>query len=129
MSIWSRLGNVIRSYVNNDVAGKSSNRSRDPDLDAAYEELDDYLNGNSGKGSSKTTTWKKPVPEDIKQAFRELGLTLEATAEECKEAYKKLLKTHHPDRHAKNEENLKTATEKTSRVNAAYERLIKWFKE
>ena len=138
MGIWDRLGSVIKSYINHDerIFGKTaSGRSSDPDIDAAYEELDDFLRGNGSKSTSKTnrdektTMRKKPIPEDIRKAFEELGLKLEATAEECKEAYKKLLKTHHPDRHAKHEENLKKATDKTSRVNAAYERLMKWFRE
>ena len=144
MGIWDRLGNVIKSYVNSSderVFGKnasqrrSSFRSSDPDLDAAYEELDDFLRGDGDKdrakvkSDEKTAKWKKPIPEDIKKAFIELGLTPEATMEECKEAYKNLLKTHHPDRHAKHEGNMKKATDKTARVNAAYERIVKWFRE
>jgi len=131
MGIWDRLGNVIKSHINYD----SPHRASDPDIDAAYEELNDFLRGNGGtekakaKEQEKTTAWEKPIPESIKKAFAELGLTLEATADECKGAYKKLLKTHHPDRHSKNEENLKKATDKTARINAAYERLIKWFRE
>ena len=141
MGIWDRLGSVIKSYVSNSewkihnsnekVFGKTT--YNDPDLDAAFEELDDFLHGSDNKSSSKTKKHekpvKKPVPEEIKKAFAELGLTPEATARECKEAYKNLLKTHHPDRHTKHEENMKKATDKTSRVNAAYESLMKWFKE
>jgi len=129
MGIWDRFGNVVKSYFND-----YGQRSRDPDLDSAYEELDDYLGKN---GSRKASAWdeekksgekKSPVPEDIKKDFAELGLTPEANIEECKEAYKKLLKIHHPDRHAKHDENMKKATDRTARVNAAYERLLIWFR-
>ena len=146
MGIWDRLGNLIKSYISNDdesVFGEKSSqrrsdpewKSRDSDLDAAYEELDDFLRGNSGNAKAgksddkKTSTWKRPMPEDIKKAFVELGLTLEAGVEECKEAYKKLLKTHHPDHHSKHEENLKNATDRTTKINAAYERLMEWFRK
>jgi len=45
MGIWDRLGNVIKSYVNDErekVFGKTgAKRHNDPDLNAAYEELDE----------------------------------------------------------------------------------------
>ena len=139
MGILDRLGNVIRSYINYDgdrifERTASHRRSSDPDLNAAFEELNDYLHGQNGKWDStaregeKEKTAQKPVTENIKRAFAELGLTPEASAEECKEAYKRLLKIHHPDRHANHQENMKKATEKTTRVNDAYERLMEWFK-
>ena len=132
MGILERLGRVIKSYLNdNDDPAylRSGNMGHgDPDFQAAYEELDDFLH----RKHSKWTRWEeekpKPVPEGIRQDFAELGLGPEATAEECKDAYKKLLKIHHPDRHAKHLGNLKKATEKTARVNAAYERLMKWYR-
>ena len=133
MGIFDRLGNVIKSYINYDdirVFSKTASQRRfDPDLDAAYEELDDFLKNEDGGGKPKVNEEKKPVPEEIKKAFAELGLTLEASAEDCKEAYKKLLKIHHPDHHANHPENMKKATEKTTRVNAAYERLMEWFRD
>jgi len=145
MGIWDRLESVIKSYFNDGkladgketvFTGSGARRHGDPDFDAAYEELDDFLKGNDSKEKSKV--WgdekdraaerKRPVPEEIRRDFAELGLTPEATPEECKEAYKKLLKIHHPDRHANHEGNLKKATEKTARVNAAYDRLEAWFR-
>jgi DnaJ-domain-containing protein 1 len=145
MGIWDRLGNVIKSYVNDErdkVFGKTgAKRHNDPDLNAAYEELDDFLRGKEASASCadfsaaeksgnedekqiKTST----VPEEVRQDFAELGLTPDATAEECKEAYKKLLKIHHPDRHTNHDENMKKATDKAARVNAAYDRLVTWFR-
>jgi DnaJ-domain-containing protein 1 len=120
-----RLGTVLKSYLHTSKAPKN-----DPDLDAAYEELDDFLKRlNSKTKTEETPPKKKPsVPKEIQQDFEELGLSPDAGADECKEAYKKLLKLHHPDRHAKHEANMKKATEKTARVNAAYERLVRWFR-
>ena len=140
MGIWDRLESLIKSYLNNGndtvFTGSGPRRQDDPDLDAAYEELDDFLKGNGSKDKSrvwddekdKAAEKKRPVPEEIRRDFAELGLAPEASAEECKEAYKKLLKIHHPDRHANHEGNLKKATEKTARVNAAYDRLEAWFR-
>ena len=137
MGIWNRLGNVIKSYITDESDKLFGNRSKwrsDPDLDSAYEELDDYLKGKDsrerafGQEEAEKQKKPKPVPEGIKQDFAELGLTPDATAEECKDAYKKLLKIHHPDRHANHEGNMNKATDKSARVNAAYDRLVVWFR-
>jgi DnaJ-class molecular chaperone len=137
MGIWERLGNVIKSYFTDEsdkLFGNHSKWRTDPDLDAAYEELDGYLKGkdSGGKTSNREEAEKqkkpRPVPEEIRKDFAELGLTSDATAEECKDAYKKLLKIHHPDRHANHEGNMNKATDKSARVNAAYDRLVVWFR-
>jgi len=137
VGIWERLGNVIRSYITDESDKLFVNRSKrhsDPDIDAAYEELDGYLKGKDSRerasGREEAVKQKKPgpVPEEIRQDFAELGLTPDTTADECKEAYKKLLKIHHPDRHANHEGNMNKATEKAARVNAAYDRLVVWFR-
>lgn len=82
-------------------------------------------------------TFKKFIPESFKpslqipvQIIKDLdffGLPHTATLDDCKAVYKKLLKVYHPDRHTGNNENLKTATEFSSRVNTAYARLEEWF--
>jgi len=146
MGILDRLGNVIKSHINYDdgksfggthSSWRSSTRRGDPDLDAAYAELDDLLNNDSsgsarGKWNAdfreREKSAAKPIPDDIKQAFSELGLTTGASAEDCKEAYKKLLKIHHPDRHARHSGNMRKATVRAARVNNAYERLREWFR-
>jgi hypothetical protein len=47
MGIWNRLGNVVKNYLNDDYGKtqwrRSSGGGADPDLDAAYEELNDFL--------------------------------------------------------------------------------------
>jgi DnaJ-domain-containing protein 1 len=155
MGIMDRLGNVIKSYLNDDDekifgSGRSERRtSHDPDLDAAFDELNDFLNKDKAKddtGSKGSGAWSdnfdkdsgaksrnessrsKPIPEELRADFAELGVSFGASAAECKDAYKKLLKIHHPDRHAGHEGNMKKATEKTARINAAYDRIEKWRK-
>jgi len=111
-------------------------------LDAAYEELNDYLNGkesnpvrggddydfSNGYASSNSGAFAgaKLPPEELRVDFEYLGMPFGASAEACKAAYKKLLKIHHPDRHAGHEGNYKKATEKTAKINAAYDRIEKW---
>jgi len=142
MSVWSRLGSVINSYFN-DFGGQTVNNFRssssgDPDLDAAFEELDDYLNrdylhqrekkpgGGARYENVNQPTGKKLPPEELRKDFELLGVPFGADEEKCKIAYKKLLKIHHPDRHAGHEGNYKKATEKSAKINAAYDRIEKW---
>jgi DnaJ-domain-containing protein 1 len=148
VGILDRLGDVIRSYLN-DVGpgpsggGATGRRYGDPDLEAAYEELDDFLGGGNkaefeeqraDKGGRAESRGNGPggnagrgtPPESLRRDFEELGLEFGASAEDCKTAYKKLLKLHHPDRHAGHEGNMRKATAKSARINAAYDRIERW---
>jgi DnaJ-domain-containing protein 1 len=138
MGIWERLGNVLKSYIN-DGAERIFGEDRpvrhhedgDDDYEAAYNELNDFLKGDTPKGREKPRDEynnARSVPLELRADFAALGLSPGASKEECKEAYKKLLKIHHPDRYGRDPEAFKKATEKTSRINAAYDSLEKWFK-
>ncbi|GHV89584.1 hypothetical protein AGMMS50268_00870 [Spirochaetia bacterium] len=195
MGVFDRLGDVIKSYLNDEdekIFGRSSRghqRGGDPDLDAAFDELNDFLGGDSAgsghrEGGTRRDSWRGIVdeepegryrrqdeagggagngnagrtgsagnsggaggtrgagsakggaygtaagqgtpPDALRQDFAELGLSPQASAEECKAAYKRLLKIHHPDRHAGHAGNMKKATEKSARINAAYDRIVRW---
>jgi len=142
MSFWNRLESVISSYFN-DADREISRlfRSGDPDLNAAYEELDEYLNKKDDGKKYDEYSWKdtggtasasanvKLPPQELRADFECLGVPFGADAETCKAAYKKLLKIHHPDKHAGHEGNFKKATEKTAKINAAWDRIEKWRRE
>lgn len=154
---FDRLGDVIKNFLNDDdekLFGRGETRAPtgDPDLDSAFEELDEYLKTGHNRGSERPFgdtdprrggAWsdprtgssgggRRPSPapteeaEKLRADFAELGVPFKATAEECKAAYKKLLKIHHPDRHAGHPGNMKKATEKSARINAAYQRIEHW---
>jgi len=148
LGIFSRLNSVLNSYINEFVEEKSQSSpfrykgkgtNGDPDLDAAFEELNDYLNNgtnNSSKTSGETDNERfknhsdsKLPPDELRADFAELEVPFGASAEECKAAYKKLLKIHHPDRHASHDGNYKKATKKAARINAAIDRIEKWRSE
>jgi hypothetical protein len=188
VGIFDRLGDVIKSYLNDEdgrifgnVHPQGDRPRGDPDLEAAWDELNGFLNGednpkkhdsnaegrsgdgwgarpgdrntggwsgggntggawsgsrntggnfagsreNSTGGQSSARTAAR-IPEELRPDFAELGLPFGASADECKTAYKRLLKLHHPDRHAGHEGNMRKATEKSARINAAYDRIEKW---
>jgi len=152
MGILGRLGNVLRSYLSDDVPSPrpSVNFRADPDMESAYAELDDFLKSppHSFKGEEarreargeearrgearrrearpRAPSGASPVPEDVREAFAALGLEPGASWDACKDAYKRLVKEHHPDRHAGDEAAFRQATETTARLNAAYDRVKRW---
>jgi curved DNA-binding protein CbpA len=136
MGVFDRLGTIINSYFN-DFSGETSRSFRssgDPDIDAAYEELDDYLNRKErhfekeAKQNFETAKQSRVnlPPEELRVDFDLLGVPFGADFETCKAAYKKLLKIHHPDRHAGHEGNYQKATQKSAKINAAWDRIEKW---
>ena len=147
MGIFDRLGDVIRSYLNGSGPSEEpgpGGRHIDPDVEAAYEELEDFLGrgkagfkeerafpGTGGRGAPRGSglgenAGRGAPPESLRRDFEELGLAFGASADACKAAYKKLLKLHHPDRHAGHEGNMRKATAKSARINAAYDRIERW---
>jgi DnaJ-domain-containing protein 1 len=146
MGIFDRFGTMINSYFNDysDQTKRSFKTSNlhnnyDPDFETAYEELNDFLNNKksrseksgyeySGFSSKSDTSSKDPnlPPEELRDDFEKLGVHFGADTEACKTAYKKLIKLHHPDRHAGHENNFKKATERTARINASWDRINKW---
>jgi DnaJ-domain-containing protein 1 len=139
VGFFDRLGGVLRSYLNDDYDWRDGSRfSVDPDLAEAFEELNEFLNGRSSSGGGRNTAdWsgvhaapkRKPaIPETLRPDFEELGVEFGADAEKCKSAYKQMLKIHHPDRHASHEGNMKKATAKSVKINAAYDRICEWRK-
>jgi DnaJ-domain-containing protein 1 len=140
VGIFDRFGNVLRSYLNDgdawqDVRNTGRGFSSDPGLADAFDELEEFLRGKNPFAGGRNRTFyrsagesraKPAIPDALRADFAELGLEFGADAGQCKAAHKQLLKIHHPDRHASHEGNMKKATVKSAKINAAYERICKW---
>jgi DnaJ-domain-containing protein 1 len=128
MGIFSRLEHIVSSYVNDILDGNDQpSRSffhNDADLDEAYKELEDYLNG-SPRPQTKAGHPAPDLPPDVAAAFVCLGLPPTAPAAACKKAYRTLSKRYHPD-HSSHEDAADNA-ERFVRIQHAYERLEKWY--
>lgn len=73
----------------------------------------------------KEADQKKPVKQSETFAYEILGVPKNATQEEIKKAYRKLVKIHHPDHFATGTESQqKMAAEKFVEIRNAYESLI-----
>ena len=91
-------------------------------------------NGFSGSGGSSSghgeyqTHSRRPttVVNSLSQAYTVLGLKREASPDEIKLAYRRLVKQHHPDKLACKDVSsaeLARATERTREITAAYDRI------
>ncbi|HWP68322.1 MAG TPA: J domain-containing protein, partial [Rectinemataceae bacterium] len=121
-----------------------------PDLDAAMAELDDFLDTSKTESEKKEEQERKAREERdrrvreeeakrnrgtygagssyadgtkavIQDAYHYLGMAPYAPFAEVKAAYKKLLFKYHPDRNASTPEELKKATETSTKINAAFQ--------
>ena len=135
--LFDRLYSWVRSELEWDHSTKLEKDTwTDPDLQAAEEELEEFLKGS---GTSKSSQRKSEEnynyngsagPFDrnalaLAQAYMELGLAPGATWEDVKTAQKQLLRTHHPDRHGGSRESVDMATKKTQRINEAFQTIKK----
>ena len=88
---------------------------------------------NSANTSDKKTTQKPKVtpkvfvPFELHPDFKTLCVVPGTSLEECKAAYKTLLKKYHPDRFANDDKKQKEATEITSSITSAFTRIKTWY--
>jgi DnaJ-domain-containing protein 1 len=124
---------------------ESSYDGDDPDMRAAYEELDAYLRGDTldrpqaasagssraqerTRGASAGQEKSRPgePPEALRDDFAALGVPFGAEldgARGARSAYKALLQKYHPDRFEGDPEKQGLANDVTQRLNAAYRRI------
>jgi hypothetical protein len=115
-------------------SGGSSSRPADPDLAAAWDELNDYLGADrreTGGGSPRSGDQRygrgprnSPMPpESLRPDYANLEVPFGADIETVRRSYKRLMLHYHPDRHAGSAEKLRVATEITKKVNESFERI------
>ena len=122
---FDKLGNLLRSIIREEP--EDNINQRDPDLRAAWEEIDEFLKTghNRQRSSAKSRPVKNiPVPEGYKQDFINLEVPPTASLEEVRRSYKKLLSKYHPDRHADNPQKQQMATRITQKLNVSYQRIV-----
>jgi DnaJ-domain-containing protein 1 len=134
--ILDRLGRLFRS-LGSDVP--VTHDRLDPDLQAAEEELNEYLRTGrdspktSGRGSQSfhqktredTPAASASLDADLMAAYAFLGLGPEASWDEVSSVHRALLKKHHPDRHAGHEANMRKATAHSQKIGQAFQKIKK----
>lgn len=155
---FDRFERLFKSWVapgDEPPSARPARRSGDPDIDAAMDELDDFLSAARGDSEAAEREKARKVAEEARRraeeaararkstassskqggdgrdprlaaAYEYLGLPYGTPIEQAKAKYKKLLLKHHPDRHAGNPENIKKATETSARINEAWRIIEVW---
>lgn len=81
------------------------------------------------KNTNQTSGKRYYVPFELYDDFKTLCLMPGTNLDECKVAYKSLLKKFHPDKFANEPEKQKEATEITSSITSAFTRIKTWYEE
>ncbi len=155
MDFTDRLAEFLRSLMGNkgdEGTGRTGNRSgagagypgsdpgyRDPDLRAAWEELEDYMRGGSGTAGQpggaageRSGPWSRgdgrrrpepPVDESLRQDFANLEVPFGADIETVRRSYKAMILKYHPDKFAGDPEKQRVALEITKKINESFERI------
>ncbi len=74
-----------------------------------------------------TETKRIPVPPELTEDFAVLNVLPGAPLEDCKRAWKLLIKKHHPDL-VQNQPNQIDPNEVIRRINKSYRKIEAWFK-
>ena len=132
--IFDRFGNLLKSFLRDDGSKEAGNTSfSDPDLQNAWDELEDFLNSDesadtSTNRSSSTQTRAPELPAELQKDYMLLKTKPGAPLEEVAKSYKQLLRIHHPDRHATDPAAFAKATEKTKILTSAFRRIKEYAK-
>lgn len=147
--LFDRLGNLLRSVFQDEGENFDPWKGKfsDPDEEAAWEELNEYLNeaspggakssgtgsggsgfswGNNSGRSYSRTSGGVGIPVELRNDYSTLEVPFGASMEEVKQSYRRLLQIHHPDRHADNPDSQKRATEKTQQITYSFLRIKKF---
>lgn len=118
-NMYDRLGDILRDRLAND--------------DDPFDSWNPHQGRERKAGNNKQ---RKPapiraaapervaVPPELVEDFRILGLLPGVTPGECRDAWKMLMKKHHPDKNNQSSEATLIAT----RINNSYNRIMNWYK-
>lgn len=153
--MFDRLGEFLRDYIDDDEQDIFSSPEEEQEKQKSEKtefKFDTSKQQSEYKSSEKTqqqkftytktqqtksqTQQKKQsstkrcyVPFELYEDFKTLCLMPGTNLEECKIAYKSLLKKFHPDKFANEPEKQKEATEITSSITSAFTRIKIWYEE
>ena len=120
MDMLDRIAAVVRTLFGDAASSSRTGGSgpADPDLAAAWDELNDYLGAAPRRPSLP--------PESLRADYANLEVPFGADIETVRRSYKRLVLSYHPDRHADHPEKVRVATEITKKVNESFERIRSW---
>jgi len=114
--------------------GRPSGDNRD--YQEAWDELDEFLRRGStssggehrrrSSGMNNHGFSHRVPPESLRRDYSDLGVGFGAPFSEVREAYRSLIRSHHPDRHTTDADSQDRATKRSQRINEAFQRIKSW---
>ncbi len=124
--IFDRLGNLLRSFFQDEEPRYERHSNADEDFQSAWDELNDFLSGGTGtaknRGSDETNKYRV-IPQELRDDYKLLHVRFGAPFTEVRKSYKKLLLKYHPDYHQDDPER---ATHMTQKLNHSFQRIKKF---
>lgn len=127
--IFDRFGNLLRSFFQDNHSTQSYDSSfSDPDIQEAWDELEEFLQGDGGAGadrnSSSSQRLQTPVvPVELHADYALLKSKPGDPLSEVAKSYRQLLRIHHPDRYATDPVAFADATETTKTLTSAFRKI------
>ncbi len=133
-----RLADFLRGILGSDEPGTSSRAGQgtgaryvDPDLQDAWDELNDYMNPGgaaagertSGQRQGRTGTPRPAPDESLRQDYANLEVPFGADMDTVRRSYKTLILRYHPDKFGGDPARQKVALEITKKINESFERI------
>jgi DnaJ-domain-containing protein 1 len=139
-SFIDKLADFIKSLRGNDSPGTGpapgspeGTRFRDPDIQEAWEELDEFMRTGSNtprdgqashRAGARASQARPSGPdESLRQDYANLEVAFGADMATVRASYKRLVLKYHPDRQAGDPELQKVALEITKKINQSFERI------
>jgi hypothetical protein len=124
-TLW-RTGDEVRSSG----TGGGESRRRDfidPDVQAAWEELDEYMRTGSSSGGRASAGGRPQTPprpdESLRQHYANLEVPFGADIDAVRASYKRLMLKYHPDKFAGDAEKQKIALEIAKKINQSFQKI------
>ncbi len=137
--LFERFQRLVRSYLQFGAPSDEWFEEHDEDADyrQAWQELDEFLRSGTSSGYSRPgastrsgtgfgTREQRLPPEELRKDYELFGVEFGASFQEVRSAYRRLMRTHHPDLHAGDSAAQREATHKSQQFNTAYQRIKAW---
>ena len=123
--LFERFHRLLRSYLQFGAPSDEwfEQHTEDRDYREAWEELDEYLRTGTTKAHSSGPrpggTTRTLPPEELRKDYELFEVEFGASFQEVRSAYRRLMRTHHPDLHAGDSAKQREATHISQRLNTA----------
>ncbi len=127
-AFFSRVERVIKTLLKPDE--ESDRRRSDRLYSEAWEELEEFLRTGeerpgsaAGASGGSGSAGFRERPQAAAQDYRNLELEPGTDFATVKQAYRRLMRTYHPDRYADDPERQRVATQISAKLNASFNRI------